>query len=511
MVPSVQTTSPQAEEKTQGGTVVRGLTLLAICLGYFMTILDTTVVNVALPSIQTHLGSSVAGLQWIVDGYALVFASLLLTAGSLGDRFGSRRVFVTGLVLFTVASALCGASPTLLALQIARVLQGMGAALLVPSSLALLRQTFSDQQERARAIGIWGGVAGIAGGAGPVVGGFLVATLSWRSVFLVNIPVGALGFLLTLRFVAPAAPLPQRGFDLTAQAAGIIGLGTLTFACIEGHVLGWASPLILTACGICALATALFLVTERRTTNPMLPLNLFSSPTFSAATAVGLLLNFGFYGQLFFISLFFQQVRGYSPLVTGLALLPETGMLALSSTLAGRLAGRVGPRLPMMLGLAIAAPGFLAMALLDTTTGSVALCGMLIAIGFGAAFTMPAMTTALMESATEERAGIASGVLNASRQFGGVLGVALLGALVSARASFVSGMHVAAIIAGGAFLLGALLTARFVHGGHDSPAAVPDQNSAHPAFAAHLVTARRASQGQRQRSRTGRRSRAIRR
>ena len=216
--------------------------LVTICLGYFMVILDTTVVNVALPSIERQLGATVAGLQWVVDGYALVFASLLLTAGALGDRLGSKRVFLGGFVLFTVTSALCGTAPTLGALVAFRVAQGVGAALLVPASLALLRHTFSDPAGRARAIGLWGAIAGIAAGGGPVLGGELVAALGWRSVFLVNVPIGLLGVPLTLRVVAPSPPLPRRGLDLGAQVADIVALGLLTFAFIEGGSWGGGRP-----------------------------------------------------------------------------------------------------------------------------------------------------------------------------------------------------------------------------------------------------------------------------
>ncbi|MDQ2714755.1 MAG: MFS transporter [Chloroflexota bacterium] len=437
---------------------MRLLVLLAICAGYFMVILDTTVVNVALLAIQAQLGGTVTGLQWIVDGYALVFASFLLTAGALGDRLGNKRVFLAGLVIFTAASALCGLAPALWALEIARVVQGVGAALLVPASLALLNHTFADPTQCARAIGIWGAIAGIAAGAGPVIGGFLVNVLSWRSAFLVNVPVGACGFLLALRFIPPTPRLPQRGFDLGAQVAGIVALGVLTLAIIEGNSWGWSSLPILGAAAIFVLAAATFIVIERRAANPMLPPGLFSVPTFSAANTVGLLLNFGFYGQLFFISLFFQQIRGYSPLMTGIALLPETGMALIASFLSGRVTGRVGPRLPMVIGLALGCAGFLLMTVVDSATNYAFICVTLVAIGFGTAFTMPAMTTAVIASAPKARSGIAAAVLNASRQTGGVLGVALLGSLVSRHISFVPGMHSALMIAGGAFLIGCLLS-----------------------------------------------------
>ena len=459
---------------TEAPTTVRGATgrahtpshhavaLVAICLVYFMIILDATIVTVALPNMAAELGASVAGLQWVVDGYTLVFAALLLTGGALGDRLGGKGVFVAGLALFTGASALCGLAPTLWLLVAFRVAQGLGAALLAPTSLALLRHTYADPAARARATGVWGGIAGIAAATGPVLGGALVAAMSWRDVFLINVPIGLLGIALTVRFVARAPRQARRGLDPAAQAAGIVALGLLTFACIEGGARGWRSPLILGALGGSVLATVAFVAVERRGTSPMLPLGLFSRPAVAAPTVVGLLINFGFYGQLFVINLFFQQVRGYSALTTGLALLPEAGVVALSSFVSGRVAGRVGPRAPMVIGLAAGGAGLLALVLVGTATAYPVVGVILLAVGFGMSFTMPAMTAAVMEAAPPERAGIASAMLNAARQMGGVLGVALLGALVSRHSGFLPGMHAAMAIAGVAFLAGCALTLRTV-------------------------------------------------
>jgi DHA2 family methylenomycin A resistance protein-like MFS transporter len=360
--------------------------------------------------------------------------------------------------LFTIASVLCGLAPTLWVLEVTRVLQGIGAALLIPSSLSLLSNIFSEPVERARAIGIWGAIAGIGAAGGPVLGGILVNIFGWRSVFLINIPIGALGLLLTLRFVPAVPRLAQRGLDLAGQIAGIVALFMLTLAFTEGNSWGWSSLPIVGALGVFALALVAFLLIEHFTHSPMLPLSLFASPTFSAANIVGLLLNFGFYGQLFCINLFFQQIKGYSPLITGLALLPEAGVIVVASTLSGRLTGRVGPRWSMVLGLMVGCCGLLAMTLVDTHTSYVILSVMLVAVGFGTAFTMPAMTTATIAAAPAERSGIASATLNSSRQVGVALGVALLGSLVSRLAFFVPGMHIAFVIAGGAFLVGCLLS-----------------------------------------------------
>ncbi len=456
-----QRTSPTGT--TQRSSSAEIVALGALCLGYFMVILDATIVNVVAPVLQAQLGTTHTAVQWVIDGYLLAFASLLLTAGGLGDRLGNKGMFLLGLLVFMVASVFCGLAPSIGLLIAARVVQGAGAAFLVPPSLALLNHTFDTTQQRAKAIGVWAGVAGIAAAAGPVVGGLLIHWLGWRSVFLVNLPIGGVGVFLTLRFVARSPHLHQRGFDLPAQIAGIAALGTLVFAFNEGSHLGWQRWPIWGALIVCVTAVASFVLIERRTPHPMLPLELFSSSTFSASNGVGLLLNFGFYGQLFFINLFFQQVKGYSPLLTGLALLPETGMAWLASWLSGRLTAQMGPRLPMILGTLIGAAGFLSMIVVDIPTPYLLMCVLLMAIGFGMAFTMPAMTNACIESAPRERSSIASGVLNAGRQAGSALGVALLGSLAAGRSgTFVSGMHSALLIAGAVFLVAALLSAVYV-------------------------------------------------
>lgn len=462
---TAQITRTQEPRVTTTGTAERSrmvevVALIALCIGYFMVILDATIVNVVAPVLQAQLGTPHIAVQWAIDSYLLTFASLLLTAGGLGDRLGNKGIFLAGLLVFTAASACCGLAPSIGLLIAARVVQGIGAALLVPPSLALLNYTFDTPQQRAKAIGIWGGVAGIGAAAGPVVGGLLIHWLGWRSIFLVNLPIGAAGFLLTLRFVARSPHLEQRGFDFAAQVAGIIALGTLVFAFNEGSHLSWQTWPIWGALIICGVAVISFILIERRAHSPMLPLELFSSSTFTASNIVGLLLNFGFYGQLFFINLFFQQIKGYSPLLSGLVLLPETGMVLLAAWLSGRVTAHRGPRTPMTLGPLIGAAGFFSMLLINTNTSYIIMCFMLAAIGFGMAFNMPAMTTACIEAAPRERSSIASGVLNAGRQAGSALGVALLGSLVAVGGSrsFISGMHVALIIAGAAFLIGAVLS-----------------------------------------------------
>ena len=428
---------------------MRHMPLIAICLGYFMVILDATVVNVALPALGHDLGGGVTGLQWVVDGYALVFGALLLSAGSVGDRLGGRHVFELGLVVFTLASAACAAAPSVPLLVGARLAQGLGAALLVPSSLALLRAAYEDPHERAQAVGVWGAIAGIAAASGPVIGGLLVAAGSWRWVFLLNVPVGIAALALARRYLPRAGERSGAGIDPPGQLLAIAALGSLTLGLIQESVVLLLMSLPLGAA---------FVLRERRAHSPMLPLRLFRNPTFSGASFVGLAINLGFYGQLFVISLYFQHVRGWSALATGLALLPEGIFVALSSALSGRLMKRTGPRLPMLAGLTLGGLGLGGLVIAGSHTSYAVLVPPLVAAGFGMAFTMPAATAAIIGAAPAERAGIASGVLNASRQAGGAIGVALLGTLVGSGA-FVPGLRVAMIVAGAAFLVAAAVTA----------------------------------------------------
>src|SRR5205809_3618045 len=369
-------TTPVQQKRTQSA-----LPLLALCLGYFMTILDVTIVNVALVNIKEQLGANVTGLQWIVDGYALVFASLLLTGGALGDRRGSRTIFLAGLALFTLTSTLCSLAPTLLVLQIARAFQGLGAALLVPTSLALLPTIFPDAKKRAQAIGIWAAVASIGATSGPLLGGVLVNAFGWRSIFLINLPIGILGFLLTFRSIAPSTPQGGRSLDLPGQLASILALGMLTFALIEGNSLGIMSPPILAAYTGSMLFFLLLLLREKTTSHPMLPLALFQERTFSATNVVAVCQTFTFTGFLFVISLFLQQVKHYSPSLTGVALLPSFGCALLATSLSGMLMARIGVKRVMVIGLLLSALACFGFVIVDTQTSYL----LLAVLGFGLA------------------------------------------------------------------------------------------------------------------------------
>jgi len=436
----------------------RAARLAALSLGVVVVQLDVTVVNVALDQIQGLMQGGVAGLQWVVNGYTLAFASLLLTGGALGDRFGARRLYLAGFALFTLASLACGLAPTGAVLIAARVAQGLGAALLMPCSLALVAHAYHDPGERMRAIGVWAGAGGMAMVAGPVVGGALTALFGWRSIFLVNLPVGVIGLWLTLRYTTETEGRHNRALDLPGQVLAVIALVALTGSIIEGEPLGWTHPAVLGGAALFLLAGIGFLLVESRSRAPMMPLGLFRHPVFSAVSLIGFLLNAGYYGATFLLSLYFQGPLGLSPLFTGLAFVPMTGLIAVVNVFAGRIAARHGARLPMVSGLCLAVAGFAALALrLNPATDYGAIWWTLLLIGFGTALTVPPMTAALLATVDRARSGIASGVLNALRQTGGAVGVAVLGAVGGGGIS-IDGMRLAMELGGGGLIL-ALLAA----------------------------------------------------
>jgi DHA2 family methylenomycin A resistance protein-like MFS transporter len=423
-----------------------------------MIMMDATVVNTALPELGRALSTSVSGLQWVVDGYTLVFACLLLSGGSLGDRLGARRTFLAGLALFTLASAACGLSPTLAVLNIARVAQGVGAALVLPTSLALINASYPDRARRVRAIGLWGGFGGVAAGLGPVAGGVLTTWLGWPAVFFVNVPIGLVAIVLTRRYVV--APRPERGsgLDPLGQMLAVVTVAALAFGLIEGGARGWSALPVLGAFAVTVLAAIAFVLVERRQSDPMLPLRLFRNREFSGAIAVGAAINTGFYGQLFLLTLYLQHVQHYSPLISGLALLPMPAATSVASMLAGRRNARSGPRGVLLTGLPIGALGLFALVLTGPGTPYWLLVWPLIVLGFGTGYTMPAATAAAIEAAPGRQAGTASGAFNASRQLGSTIGVAVFGSLVGSLGGVLAAAHVSALAGGLVFATGAVIT-----------------------------------------------------
>jgi len=432
------------------------MAVLATSSAFFMIILDTSIVNLALPSIGAELASTLVGLQWIVDGYALVFASLLLGAGSLADRYGARRVFMTGLSVFTLASALCSEAPTITLLQIARALQGIGAALMLPTSLALLNHAIAEPKRRTQAISTWAGAGALGIALGPVLGGGLVEAFGWRSIFAVNLPIGLAGLWLTWRHLPESPRSAVRSLDPFGQGFAILALAALTYALISAGRAGATDAVSLAAACVFVIATAAFVITESLVRHPMLPLDLFGRPGFSATAAVGLLHNVGIYGMIFVLSIGFQSVHATGPVVAGLLFLPMTGGLAVGTRLGSRLLRSHGPHWLLVGGHFVAALGALGLAELNISVLGPLLAVPLMVIGLGAGTTTPAMSLSILDSVDRSRSGLASGLLNGARQSGGVIGVALLGSLLGEPATFI-GLRWAFFVAAGALALAGMV------------------------------------------------------
>ena len=431
--------------------------LAATSISYIVVILDTSIVNVALGSIADALSTDIAGLQWVVNAYTLTFASLLLTGGTLGDRLGARNVYFAGLAVFTLASAFCGAAPTLAALTAARILQGVGASMLVPCSLMLINHAYSDPAERGRAIGLWAGCGGAAMAGGPLIGGILIHWFGWRSIFFANVPIGLIGLWLTSRVARDEKTQATHHLDLAGQASAIVALGMLIAVLIEGASFGWRSPWIVGGVVVSLIAGGSFVAIESKHAQPMLPLSLFRNRVFSSAALVSMVSALTFYGLIFTLSLYFQQVRAYSPLMTGLAFLPLTAFVTAGSVSAPRVASVFGARWPICIALGIYTLGFLGMEISTTHSPYWLIALPMPAIGFFAGLITPLATTALMNTVDKSRAGIASGVLNSARQTGAALGVALFGAMIAALRPFETGMHAALSMAASMSLLAALM------------------------------------------------------
>jgi DHA2 family methylenomycin A resistance protein-like MFS transporter len=415
------------------------MVLVTALLGFFMISLDATAVNVALPAIGRTLNGATADLQWAVDGYTLIFAALLISAGAVSDRTGAKRVFGCGLVVFAAASSACALAPVLGLLIGARVVQGSAAAVMLPASLALVRQAFTDPAARARAVAVWssGGAAAIA--AGPVLGGTLTSAVSWRAIFFVNLPVGAAALVLLAR--APRSPQRTAPLDLPGQVTAVAGLAALAFGVIEGGASGFARPAAVGSLALAVAALAAFVLAEGRVAHPMVPLSLFRSRTVTACVAIGFAINAAFYGVAFVLSLYFQRVLGEPAITAGVMFLPMTALLIAANLASARVAARSGHHVPVRAGLGISALGMLALAFLHSRLG---LAIALVPVGTGLGFALPSLTFVLLEAIPAEQAGLAGGLLNASRQTGGALAVALFGALVSG--TFVAGMRASMLI-----------------------------------------------------------------
>jgi MFS transporter, DHA2 family, methylenomycin A resistance protein len=440
-----QASESQALDSDVHARWAKPLTLAAMSLGYGVVQLDVTIVNTALNSIGSALGGGVSELQWVVSTYTIAFAALILTAGAMGDRLGAKRIFMVGFSLFTAASLACALAPTSAILIAARAVQGVAAAILVPNSLALLNHAYPEQTERGRAVGMWAAGASLALTAGPFVGGALIALVGWRSIFLVNLPIGLGGLWLTWRYATDSAR-GEHELDLPGQATAIAALGVLAAAIIEGGRVGWSNSWVLAGFGAFVVLALLFVLQERRAQAPMLPLSLFAHRMFALTSLVGLLVNVAFYGLIFVLSLYFQRINNWSAFDTGLAFVPMMGAVLPVNLLAPRLAERFGAPPVIAAGASIAAAGCLGLLGIDHGTSYWAIGGQLLAMGAGLGLLVPPLTSALLGSVEKARSGAAAGVLNSTRQTGSVLGVALFGSLIGGADAFLFGARASLII-----------------------------------------------------------------
>jgi len=432
-------------------------TLGAVAFGLFMIMLDNTIVNVALPAIEHSLHMSISSLEWIVTAYALTFAALLITGGKLGDMFGRRKMFIVGLVVFTLASLACGLAPSAGFLIGARAVQGIGAALMNPATLSIITATFPPK-ERGQAIGIWAGVSALALAIGPLLGGLIVDNINWHWIFYVNVPVGVVGIVVSYFFIRESRDTShEQSIDLPGLVTSGAALLGLSYALIEGNNHGWTSPEILGLFVGAAVLLAAFILLELRQRLPMLDLSLFKIGSFVGANLVAMLVSLGMFGVFFYISLYVQNILGYSPTKAGAIFLPMTVLIILVAPIAGKLSDRVGSRWLMGAGMGILGVSLLLYQRIGLHTGFWSLLPQLLLGGVGMALTMSPMTSAAMGSVPIDKAGVGSGVLNSFRQVGGSLGIALMGAILLsyqhptrlkqvAAQQFVDGLHAALLV-----------------------------------------------------------------
>ena len=461
------------------------LTLVAVAFGLFMIMLDNTIVNVALPSIQRDLGIGISELEWVFNGYALTFGVLMLTGGKLADLLGRRLIFIVGLVIFAGASLACGLATTGGVLIGARVVQGVGSALMNPATLSIITATFPPRQ-RGMAIGIWAGVAAMALAIGPLAGGLITEHIGWNWIFFINVPVGVVAILFTRLVVDESRDTSaEQRLDLPGLLASGIGLFALTYALIEANTYGWTSGRIVGLFAVAAVGLGVFVLLELRQRVPMLDLTLFKNGTFAGANTVMLLVGLAMFGVFFYNSLFIQNIMGYSAVQTGATFLPMTMLIILVAPAAGKFSDRVGSRWLMAVGMILLSVSLFTFSRLDAAADFWSLLPGLLVGGFGMAFVMTPTTAAAMGSVSIDKAGVGSAVLNSMRQVGGSLGIAVMGAIVAsevnapvgtpqAAAGFVTGYQHALVAASLIALAGAGLSVATVRKYRHAETPVPE-------------------------------------
>ena len=441
-----------------GGRSASRAALGASVLGFFIVTFDAVVVNVALPSIRADLGGGISGLQWVVDGYTLMFAALLFGAGAFSDRTGARRAFTVGVVVFVAASAACGLAPRLGTLVAARFVQGSAAAVMMPASMALIGHAYPDPLRRARAVAIWAMGGAIASSSGPVLGGLLTLA-SWRLIFLINIPVGLVAVALVAR--TERCQRHDVPFDGVGFVTAVVAMGGLTFGAIEAGARGFTAPVVLAAFAVAAVALATFIARQRSARHPMVPLELFRRRNVTVSAIVGFAFVVGYYGLPFVMSLYLQQLRGLTAFQTGLVFLPMMLVGAVVTPFSARIAERLGARHVVAAGLILMAAGLTMLAAATSTAAPVTVAVLMLLVGLAGPLVMPPVTAVLLNSVPDALAGTASGVFNTSRQLGGALAIAVFGALLAQPSGVTNGVRLSLVIAA-AVAIGAAASTRML-------------------------------------------------
>lgn len=431
--------------------------LATLAMVNFMAIINISIVNVALPAMQDDLGTDLAGLQWVVNAFAICLSALTLTGGSLGDRFGRKRMFLTGVGLFLVGSVVCALASGLPHLIVGRVVQGLGAALLIPGSLSLLAQTFTDPAERARRIGVWAAVSAIGLAAGPVGGGFLIDAYGWPAIFWAGVPMGVLGFIGTVVVVPESSDPTHASVDPPGQVLGIAALGALSFGLIRLGETGWGDPVAVGTLAISLVLLAVFIIVEWYRPAPMLPVRMFADRHFMVMNVASAALGFAPYAIYAFLSLFMQQVQNLTATEAGMAFLPMAVATGLIAPVAGRWTGRSGPRPALITGYSMSTLGVAGLILVQADSSFWLLGPIYVLIGLGIGLSMTPTATAAVTAVPRQRSGIASATINTTRQTGMAIGIALLGAIVASNSDFMVGLHIAALVAAAVSLVALVL------------------------------------------------------
>ncbi|NRQ49278.1 MFS transporter [Aeromicrobium stalagmiti] len=459
--------------------------LVAVALATFMTYLDNNIINVALPVIEEDLGLSTAGMEWVVSSYILTFAGLMLIGGRLADLMGRRRIFLVGLGIFTAASFAAGLSGNVETLIASRAIQGVGAALLTPTTLAIISATFTDKRERNVAVGIWGAVGALALAAGPLLGGVLSEHVAWEWIFFINVPLGAITAGLAVWAISESRDPVERRLDLWGLVASTISLSTLTFALIEGNGRGWSSSEILGTFAVAALTAAWFVVVETTVEDPMVDLALFRDRVFSGALVSLMLWAFGLFGIYFFTSLYLQSVLGFSPTKAGLTFVPMALCMAVAAASSETIARRFGAHRSVSLGMGLMGVAIASVAIFGQDASMLDLMPSFVAIGIGGGLTMP-LTATVLGIMPQDQAGVASGVFNTSRELAGLLGITVIGVILTSRQdsvlgdgglpldAFLSGYRLGLVVAGALVFAGAVAAWAALRRAEDEPVLTDD-------------------------------------